>query len=227
MKEISQADGIEDFADSNYIYVDKTEYIYSLVSNYKRVFFSRPRRFGKSLTLDTIGTLFEQGTDPYFKDTWVYDKWDHGTYPVLRLNFLDYSTDDVEEFKEFLSADLSDFAEDLGLTGKVKSSHPVLALKQLCKALGSRQMVLLIDEYDCQLTANINDKVLYEKFRKTIRRFYGALKGKKQIKFLAVTGVTRLKDVSIFSVGSDIKDLTYEHAFSQTSSSLIKTPTSI
>ncbi|MBQ9273252.1 MAG: AAA family ATPase, partial [Succinivibrio sp.] len=175
MKEISQADGIEDFADSNYIYVDKTEYIYSLVSNYKRVFFSRPRRFGKSLTLDTIGTLFEQGTDPYFKDTWIYGKWEFGTYPVLRLNFLDYSTDDVAEFKEFLSADLSDFAEDLGLTGKVKSSHPVLALKQLCKALGSRQMVLLIDDYDCQLTANINEKVLYEKFRKTIRRFYGAL----------------------------------------------------
>ncbi|MBQ9274247.1 MAG: AAA family ATPase, partial [Succinivibrio sp.] len=52
MKEISQADGIKDFAGRNYIYVDKTEYIYSLVSNYKRVFFSRPRRFGKTLTLN-------------------------------------------------------------------------------------------------------------------------------------------------------------------------------
>ena len=215
MKKIATSENISELIDLNRIYVDKTEYIFKLVDNYTRIFFSRPRRFGKSLTLNTIGTLFEQGVDPYFKGTWIYDKWEFGTYPVLRLNFLDYSTDDLEEFKEFLSADLSDFAEDLGLTGKVKSSHPVLALKQLCKALGSRQMVLLIDEYDCQLTANINDKVLYEKFRKIIRRFYGALKGKKQIRFLAVTGVTRLKDVSIFSVGSDIEDLTYESAFSQ------------
>ena len=215
MKEIAAAESIKNIKKRDCIYVDKTQYVYELVKHYERVFFCRPRRFGKSLTLNTIGTLFEQGTEPYFKDTWICDKWEFGTYPVLRLNFLDYSTDDVEEFKEFLSADLSDFAEDLGLTGKVKSSHPVLALKQLCKALGSRQMVLLIDEYDCQLTANINDKVLYEKFRKIIRRFYGALKGKKQIKFLAVTGVTRLKDVSIFSAGSDIEDLSYDSAYSQ------------
>ena len=215
MKEIAAAESIKNIKKRDCIYVDKTQYVYELVKHYERVFFCRPRRFGKSLTLNTIGTLFEQGTEPYFKDTWICDKWEFGTYPVLRLNFLDYSTDDVEEFKEFLSADLSDFAEDLGLTGKVKSSHPVLALKQLCKALGSGQMVLLIDEYDCQLTANINDKVLYEKFRKIIRRFYGALKGKKQIKFLAVTGVTRLKDVSIFSAGSDIEDLSYDSAYSQ------------
>ena len=77
------------------------------------------------------------------------------------------------------------------------------------------QIVLLIDEYDCQLTANINNPPLYDEFRNCLRDFYAALKGKKQIKFLAVTGVTRLKDVSIFSVGSDINDLSYDHAFSQ------------
>ncbi len=67
MKNIAQSENIEDFLDSDYIYVDKTEYIYNLTKNYKRVFFSRPRRFGKSLTLNTIGTLFEKGVDPYFK----------------------------------------------------------------------------------------------------------------------------------------------------------------
>ena len=74
MKIIAQSENIEDFLDSDFIYVDKTEYIYNLVKNYKRVFFSRPRRFGKSLTLNTIGTLFEKGVDPYFKGTWIYDK---------------------------------------------------------------------------------------------------------------------------------------------------------
>ena len=76
------------------------------------------------------------------------------------------------------------------------------------------QIVLLIDEYDRQLTANINNPELYEKFRICMRDFYGAIKGKKQIHFLAITGVTRLKDVSIFSVGSDIMDLSYENDYS-------------
>ncbi|MBQ9274430.1 MAG: AAA family ATPase, partial [Succinivibrio sp.] len=81
MKEISQADGIEDFADNDYIYVDKTQYIYKLVKKYKRVFFSRPRRFGKTLTLNIIGTLYGEGVEPYFKDTWIYDKWNFGQFP--------------------------------------------------------------------------------------------------------------------------------------------------
>ncbi|MBQ9274069.1 MAG: AAA family ATPase, partial [Succinivibrio sp.] len=99
MKEISRADGIKDFTDLDYIYVDKTEYIYTLVKKYKRVFFSRPRRFGKSLTLNTIGTLFEKGVEPYFKDTWIYDKWTLGQFPVLKLNFMGYSRTEVTEFK--------------------------------------------------------------------------------------------------------------------------------
>ncbi|MBQ9273631.1 MAG: AAA family ATPase [Succinivibrio sp.] len=216
MKEISQADGIEDFADSNYIYVDKTEYIYNLVKKYKRVFFSRPRRFGKSLTLNTIGTLFEQGTDPYFKDTWIHDKWSFGTYPVLRLDFLSFSTDDVEDFKCSLCRKFREFAALQGITGYTDSNEPNDLVDSIFTfAPDSWRFVLLIDEYDAQMTANINDEELYEKFRKCIRKFYGVLKTKKYIKFLAVTGVTRLKDVSIFSVGSDIKDLTYEPAFSQ------------
>ena len=71
MKLIAQSENIEKFSENNYIYIDKTEYIYNLTKNYERVFFSRPRRFGKSLTLNTIGTLFEKGVDPYFKGTWI------------------------------------------------------------------------------------------------------------------------------------------------------------
>ena len=66
MKDISSTGSFIDFTLENYIYVDKTEYIPKLVK-LKRVFISRPRRFGKSLTLDTIATLFEKGVEPYFK----------------------------------------------------------------------------------------------------------------------------------------------------------------
>ena len=89
MKDISSTGSFIDFTLENFIYVDKTEYIPKLVK-LKRIFISRPRHFGKSLTLDTIATLFETGVEPYFKGTWIYDKWTEPTYPVFRLNFLNF-----------------------------------------------------------------------------------------------------------------------------------------
>ncbi|MBO5566173.1 MAG: AAA family ATPase, partial [Succinivibrio sp.] len=214
MKEIAQSENIENFLNKNYIYVDKTEYIYNLLKKYERVFISRPRRFGKSLTLNTIGTLFEKGVDPYFKDTWIHDRWDEDTCPVLHLNFLNYRVKSLEEFKIKFSKAVENFAKAQHLSEFIYDVEPDTALDNLFIALNDRQIVILIDEYDCQLTANINNPELYEQFRQCIREIYAELKGKKQIKFLAVTGVTRLKDVSIFSVGSDILDLTYDSSFS-------------
>ncbi|MBQ9274066.1 MAG: AAA family ATPase, partial [Succinivibrio sp.] len=99
MKEIARSESIANITRNDCIYVDKTQYIHELIRHHDRVFFSRPRRFGKSLTLNTIGTLFEKGVEPYFKDTWIYDKWTLGQFPVLKLNFMGYSRTEVTEFK--------------------------------------------------------------------------------------------------------------------------------
>ena len=215
MKLIAQSENIENIVDKNSIYVDKTEYIYNLTKDFERVFFSRPRRFGKSLTLNTIGTLFEKGVDPYFRGTWIYDKWDQDKYPVLHLSFLEYSATDLAEFKRQLCLSIYKFARAHRIQDVLDDKEPNVYISNLFDALNNgEQLILLIDEYDRQLTANINNPELYEKFRICIRDFYGAIKGKKQIKFMAVTGVTRLKDVSIFSVGSDIMDLSYENDYS-------------
>ena len=216
MKLIAQSENIENIVDKNSIYVDKTEYIYNLTKQYDRVFFSRPRRFGKSLTLNIIGTLFEKGVDPYFKGTWIYDKWDQDKYPVLHLSFLEYSATDLDEFKRQLCLSIYKFARAKKIQDVLDDKEPNVYITNLFDAMSDgEQLILLIDEYDRQLTANINNPELYEKFRICLRDFYGAIKGKKQIKFMAVTGVTRLKDVSIFSVGSDIKDLSYNNAYSK------------
>ncbi len=74
MKKIAQSESFKKFYNKEYIYIDKTKEIYSLIE-FERVFFSRPRRFGKSTVLDTIATLYEKGVEPYFKNTWIYDKW--------------------------------------------------------------------------------------------------------------------------------------------------------
>ena len=217
MKAICQTGSFENFSMYNAIYVDKTELIYSLVSLPNRIFISRPRRFGKSLTLDTIATLFETGVEPYFKGTWIYDKWTEPTYPVLRLNFLDLDKYSLEHFKQKLNAIISSFARDINVKNYEEKVEPEDTIYFLLDELRKekRQIVILIDEYDCQMTANINNETLYKQFQEKIKSFYANIKDKLAIKFLGITGVTRLKDVSIFSVGSDINDITNDSAYSQ------------
>ena len=216
MKDISSTGSFIDFTLENYIYVDKTEYIPKLVK-LKRVFISRPRRFGKSLTLDTIATLFETGVEPYFKGTWIYDKQTEPTYPVLRLNFLDLDKYSLEHFKQKLNAIISSFARDINVKNYEEKVEPEDTIYFLLDELRKekRQIVILIDEYDCQMTANINNETLYKQFQEKIKSFYATIKNKWPIKFLGITGVTRLKDVEIFSIGSDIRDITNASAYSQ------------
>ena len=216
MKDISSTGSFIDFTLENYIYVDKTEYIPQLVK-LKRVFISRPRRFGKSLTLDTIATLFESGVEPYFKGTWIYDKWTEPTYPVLRLNFLDLDKYSLDLFKQKLNSIITAFAQDIKLKGYKEKVEPEDTIYFLLDELRKekRQIVILIDEYDCQMTANINNETLYKQFQEKIKSFYATIKNKWPIKFLGITGVTRLKDVEIFSIGSDIRDITNASAYSQ------------
>ena len=216
MKDISSTGSFINFYINNYIYVDKTKYIRDLIK-LERVFISRPRRFGKSLTLDTIATLFETGVEPYFKGTWIYDKWTEPTYPVLRLNFLDLDKYSLEHFKQKLNAIISSFARDINVKNYEEKVEPEDTIYFLLDELRKekRQIVILIDEYDCQMTANINNETLYKQFQEKIKSFYATIKNKWPIKFLGITGVTRLKDVEIFSIGSDINDITNDSVYSQ------------
>ena len=216
MKDISSTGSFINFYLNNYIYVDKTKYIRDLIK-LERVFISRPRRFGKSLTLDTIATLFETGVEPYFKGTWIYDKWTEPTYPVLRLNFLNFDKNSLEKFNNKLNSKITEFAELNKVTTYKEKEEAEDSIDHLLEQLRleNRQIVILIDEYDCQMTANINNETLYKQFQEKIKSFYANIKDKFAIKFLGITGVTRLKDVAIFSVGSDIRDITNSSAYSQ------------
>ena len=216
MKDISSTGSFIKFYLNNYIYVDKTKYIKDLIK-LERVFISRPRRFGKSLTLDTIATLFETGVEPYFKGTWIYDKWTEPTYPVLRLNFLNFDKNSLEKFNNKLNSKITEFAELNHVTTFKEKEEAEDSIDHLLEQLRleNRQIVILIDEYDCQMTANINNETLYKQFQEKIKSFYANIKDKFAIKFLGITGVTRLKDVAIFSVGSDINDITNSSAYSQ------------
>ena len=215
MKDISSTGSFIKFYLNNYIYVDKTKYIRDLIK-LEKVFISRPRRFGKSLTLDTIATLFESGVEPYFKGTWIYDKWTEPTYPVLRLNFLDLDKYSLEHFKQKLNAIISSFARDINVKNYEEKVEPEGTIYFLLDELRKekRQIVILIDEYDCQMTANINNETLYKQFQKELQNIYNNLKDKWAIKFLLITGVTKTKNSSVFS-GTDINDITNYSPYSQ------------
>ena len=245
MKQIAQEPVLKNIILENRIYVDKTKQIYNLLQH-SRVFISRPRRFGKSLMLNTIGTLFEDGVNSQFKDLWIYDKWTEEKYPILRLNFLMFNKDNFGEFTERFNDEIEDFAEKLKLSKYVRKSSAGQNLLSLFSAINKEEVlrkqrneeklkkfkkertqeieetlekeeikiIILIDEYDAQLTANINNPELYNKFQSTIKDLYGIIKDQTCIKFMGITGVTRLKDVEIFSVGSNIDDLSYHTAFS-------------
>ena len=216
MKTIAEGQIFSDFNAYDYIYVDKTDYIFNILRSHRKIFISRPRRFGKSLTLDTIGTLFEYGVEPYFKDTWLYDKWTEGTYPVLRLNFLEFKKDDAEFFKKQFVEQITEFSEKYKVENYKENAEPMDALRSLFSSLRDerRQIVILIDEYDTQLTSNINNSELYEKYQNILREIYGIFKS-APIRFLGITGVTRLKDVALFSNGSDIIDISNHTEYSQ------------
>ena len=169
------------------------------------------------ISLDTIGTLFEYGVEPYFKDTWIYDKWSENTYPVLRLNFLEFSKTDIDEFKRVFNEKLSVFAKENNIEDYAEDKEPSVSLQRLFAPLvkNKRHIVILIDEYDTQLTSNINNVELYEKYQNILREIYGVLKGAAAIRFLGITGVTRIKDVALFSNGSDIIDISNHTEYSQ------------
>ncbi len=97
--------GVQDYKkiiEGNYVYVDKTKYIYDLISSEVPIFLSRPRRFGKSLTLSTLYYIFK-GEKELFKDTYIYDKWEFKEYPIIRLDILSSATDNEERFKKSLT----------------------------------------------------------------------------------------------------------------------------
>lgn len=132
-------------------------------------------------------------------------------YPVLRISFLRFSCTDYGNFCRDFDRCIAGFARLHGID-YVSQDRPASSMSELFDLLeiNKVKIVILIDEYDAQLAANINNPELYECFRTAIREFYSVIKDELLIKFIGITGVTRLKDVSVFSVGSDIHDASYD-----------------
>ena len=202
----------EKLRNEGYLYVDKTEFIWNLIKSVGESYFlSRPRRFGKSLTLSTLKAVFE-GKKELFKDLAIYDKpYDWKPYPVIHLSFadLDSSTDSAQGLKSYLLSKVDRAAAgfEIGLT----EPEPGLRLGQLMDILYRKsQVVVLIDEYDKPILNNIDNPKIKE-IRDELKGFLSVLKDRNEEERLVfVTGVTKFCHVSLFSDLNNLTDITMD-----------------
>ena len=201
------------------IYVDKTKEILFILKNCKYSFFSRPRRFGKSLTLDTIETLFTYGTEPYFKGTYIAGnnedgtpRWNEPTYPVLRLDFSVIVANDIPTLRSNFITIINEQCHKLGIEEFPVENKRIGDVLSAFTIRLNKTYVLLIDEYDAPLNALIDKNEAFEAVSEELRVFYARIKESNisgHLRLLLVTGVTRFRGDSFFLAGTNITDISY------------------
>jgi hypothetical protein len=210
--------GIQTFSEirkQNYLYVDKTEDIFRMIDAGKYFFFSRPRRFGKSLLLDTLHNIFE-GNQSLFKGLWIENKIDWKPYPVIRIDFGRVVSRDGNLIDALLK-EISRNADRLGVT-ITNLNSPSIAFGDLLDKVylkyGENSIVLLIDEYDKALVDFIDDQVLFAYNRDILRGFYTNIKSYDAcIKFTLLTGVSKIGKMSLFSGLNNINDISLDNEY--------------
>ena len=205
--------GIQTFSDireDGYYYVDKTPFIEKLVNQNKYYFLSRPRRFGKSLLLDTLRCLFE-GHKPLFEGLYIHDKWDWQThYPVIRLSFGSGVLQSRKELDVRIREQLRTERERLGLTldHDTDIAGEFESLIRQTHARKGQRVVVLIDEYDKPILDNLLNAELARELREGLKNLYSVLKdADPHLHFVLLTGVSKFSKVSLFSGLNNLRDI--------------------
>ena len=196
-------------------YVDKTAHIHRLVTECLHCFLSRPRRFGKSLLVDTIKELFE-GNEPLFRGLAIHERWDWTVrHPVLRFSFAGGSFKGPLDAKEDFLDQLTSLEDKAGVAARFSS--PARRLAGLIEALHEQtgqRVVLLVDEYDRPINDALRTPEVAESHRDFLRGVYGIVKDcDADIRFSFFTGVSKFSKVSVFSDLNNLTDLTLDPRF--------------
>ena len=208
--------GIQNFAEirqGGYYYVDKTSYIEQLANQNKYYFLSRPRRFGKSLLLDTIACLFE-GREELFKGLHIDNQWDwQKTNPVIRLSFGSGVLQNREALDTRIRYQLQENRERLGLPSAPASDIPGEFTDLITDAHQhhGQPAVVLIDEYDKPILDNLREADRARELREGLKNLYSVLKdADPHLRFVMLTGVSKFSKVSLFSGLNNLNDITLD-----------------
>ncbi len=203
----------EDLINGNFLYVDKTEYIWQLIQPAKGMYFlSRPRRFGKSLLLSTLKAIFE-GKKELFKGLALYGKpYDWKKHPIIHLSFGDYTPmkNTAEKVDAYLRDKVATVAESYSIK-LPKGTDAATAFGKLIDALHKKgQVVILVDEYDKPIFTNMSKENVGE-ILMCLKGFYSVLKDRNAMeRLLFVTGVSKFCHVSLFSELNNLTDITLD-----------------
>lgn len=207
--------GIQSFRkirEDGFVYVDKTRLIHTLIESGNYYFLSRPRRFGKSLLLDTISELFS-GSEELFKELWIHDKWDWSNKnPVIRISFSNIGTGTIG-LQSAIEGALHENANRLQVK-LTSTAYDQLFKELITKAAQKGKVAILIDEYDKPLIDYLDNIPRAEENRTILKNFYSILKdADKHIRLLILTGVSRFSKVSVFSDLNNLEDITLSKHF--------------
>ncbi len=198
------------------VYVDKTARLTELVEAGAWYFLSRPRRFGKSLTLSTLDAMFGGRAELFAglaAEAWVTEQAKHPC-PVLRLDMSMMDVRDVPKFEASLMADLARRGEYAGV--QVRSTLPGGALQDVIIGLhkAGGPVVVLIDEYDKPILDKIGDMEGAEAMRDSLRTLYTVLKGcDEYLRFVMLTGISKFTKTGVFSAMNNLRDISASESF--------------
>ena len=214
--------GIQSFSTiitDGYAYVDKTKYISKLALQGKYYFLSRPRRFGKSLLIDTIDCAFS-GKRVLFSGLYLdtpESGWDFSfQYPVLRIDWSVAPVRTPEELERRIHEILATWALHYECTPVPSTSGGKLdyIVRNIQQKTGM-QVVILIDEYDKPILDTLKSPVIAAEMRDMLRDFYGVLKSlDSSLKFVMLTGVSKFVKTGIFSGLNNLNDITLDRTYS-------------
>ncbi len=204
---------LKEIITGNYVYIDKTSYALEIIENYKYVFLSRPRRFGKSLFLDTLKEIFE-GNKELFEGLYIYDKYDFKEYPVIKISW-GGNFDETEKLRKRAMFILKNNQERLGV--KCESDTPEEFFAELIQKSYEKYqkpVAVLIDEYDKPIFDNLQNKEVALKNRDFLRGFYVQIKESDEyMKFAFLTGITKFAKASIFSGLNNLVDISLREKY--------------
>ena len=197
-------------------YVDKTAYIRRLLDEGKHYFLSRPRRFGKSLFLDTLKELFE-GNEPLFEGLYIHDRWDWSIrHPVLRLSFGSGNFKEPDYLEATLMEQLAAAERRAGIVSEYATAPGRFAF--LLEALhdqAGQPVAVLIDEYDKPILDALELPEVARANRDFLRGLYAVIKDcDAHVRFTFITGVSKFSKVSLFSGLNNLTDITLEPSYS-------------
>ena len=204
----------ENIREKNVFYADKTDFFHRLVTDDSGIFFlSRPRRFGKSLSVSILKNIFK-GNKEMFKGLKIYDMpYDWKSYPVIKLNISQAPCETAEILNRGICAIVNDNAKEIGIELSDETHSGLLFKELINKAKDIGKVVILIDEYDKPLVENIYAPHI-EEIRQVLENFYINIKASDEhLRFVFMTGVTKFSKVSVFSKLNNLLDISMSEDF--------------